>query len=335
MTVIQSSNPLALSSSADPAYINSQSIDWNKFYQGITPTQAQPTYPTVSPYGPSASMPTFQPGMLGRGLPPSMGQDRLPQGTAGLPNPSPGSGLMPQELAKMGGWTVDPLTGVPAYVQPNQNSAVTAANGLAQGVPMPRPRPPWAPTSIDMAAIMAQQGANPGMGGAMFGNGVMAPGIAPQGPPPAGIAPTHWRGEGGQSPSPLNYTLARAAASNGYVYGRGANGQWHQQGRTPWASLLSPSQQYDVANQASQIAAKIRQANATGQTGVYRYVNGNRVGTVNGMSGANAYDAANQAARQRASSSIGGSSSSGSSSGNLGGVSSSGRRYDYDNNTWV
>lgn len=54
-----------------------------------------------------------------------------------------------------------------------------------------------------------------------------------------------------------------------------------------------------------------------------------------GYSPSDAYDMANSEARRKASQSIGGSSSSGNSSGNLGGVSSSGRRYDYDNNVWV
>jgi len=47
------------------------------------------------------------------------------------------------------------------------------------------------------------------------------------------------------------------------------------------------------------------------------------------------YDTANREARAKASQKIGGSRESGNSSGNLGGVSSSGRRYDYDRNKWV
>lgn len=54
-----------------------------------------------------------------------------------------------------------------------------------------------------------------------------------------------------------------------------------------------------------------------------------------GSSPSDSYNLANQTARAKASQSIGGSAASGSSSGNLGGVSSSGRRYDYDNNVWV
>lgn len=60
-----------------------------------------------------------------------------------------------------------------------------------------------------------------------------------------------------------------------------------------------------------------------------------------GLTPSQSYNKANQDAIARASASIGGTggsssqSSSGSSSNNLGGVSSSGRRYDLDNNTWV
>lgn len=60
-----------------------------------------------------------------------------------------------------------------------------------------------------------------------------------------------------------------------------------------------------------------------------------------GLTPSQSYSKANQDAIARASASIGGTggsssrSSSGGSSSNLGGVSSSGRRYDYDNNQWV
>lgn len=54
-----------------------------------------------------------------------------------------------------------------------------------------------------------------------------------------------------------------------------------------------------------------------------------------GMTPGQQYDAANREARAKASQRVGGSGGSGDSSGNLGGVSSSGRRYDYDRNKWV
>lgn len=79
--------------------------------------------------------PTMQPGMLGRGLP----SDRLPQGLPGLPNPSPGSGMTPQQVAALGGWTMDNQTGQFGYVPPAPtNPAVSAATTAATGgVPMP------------------------------------------------------------------------------------------------------------------------------------------------------------------------------------------------------
>jgi len=138
---------------------------------------------------------------------------------------------------------------------------------MAPNVPLPRPRPGYAPTILDMAAINRPVGANPGMGGAMIGDGVMAPGIPPQGPPPPGIAPTVWAGDNQQ---PVNIAV------------RG--------GRQP---RLTSAQQYALANEAARQAALQRQAAATGSTGVYNYVNGVKAGTVNGQSSANAYAAAN------------------------------------------
>lgn len=237
---------------ADPSYINSQNVNWDKFYQGM--------YPTTS------AQPSYQSGMLGRGQP----SDRLPQGTAGLPNPSPGSGLTSQQLAALGGWAVDPQTGQLAYSNPGStNPAVAAAAGQAAGVPLPRPRPPWAPTTIDMAAINAQQGANPGMGGALIGNGQMSPGIAPQGPPPAGIAPTVWAGDNGSStptPPPMPITQGK----DGYTYQNGkvvGLTDWAQRGRQDG---IGPAGQYAAANLAGQMKAQMRgeQARAAGQTTV-------------------------------------------------------------------
>lgn len=189
---------------------------------------------------------------------------------------------------------------------------------MPPNVPLPRPRPGYAPTAIDMAAINRPVGANPGMGGAMLGNGVMAPGIAPQGPPPPGIAPTVWAGDqppqaGGQQPQQrptganayalTNWHAQQAALANkanatgtagGYQY---LNGQ--KVGYAPQTinggtyTPTSGASAYSIANMAGQLAALQRQANATGSTGVYNYVNGVKTGTVNGQSSANAYAAAN------------------------------------------
>jgi hypothetical protein len=197
---------------------------------------------------------------------------------------------------------------------------------MPPNVPLPRSRPGYAPTAIDMAAINRPVGANPGMGGAMLGNGVMAPGIAPQGPPPPGIAPTVWAGDpppqapatnntvrGGQQPprlpsSALQYAQANRAAqlaalerqsnatgtAGGYQYVGGQKVGYAPQtiGNNVYTPT-NPATAYGLANAAAQIAALNRQAAATGSTGVYNYVNGVKTGTVNGQSSANAYAAAN------------------------------------------
>lgn len=240
-------------------------------------------------------------------VPGAMPTDRLPQGTAGLPNPSPGSGLTPQQVSALGGWNVDPLTGQLAYAKPGAtNPAVAAAAGQAAGypavqdygqsAPLPRPRPPWAPTAIDMAAINGQQGANPGMGGALIGNGQMAPGIAPQGPPPAGISPTKWRGDnpsgGGMTPAQAPITQG----TDGYTYQNGkvvGLTDWAQRGRQQG---LGPDGQYAAANLAGQLKAQIRgdQARAAGQTTAVDKLR------AQGMSPSDAYAVANSQAQQTA-----------------------------------
>lgn len=210
------------------------------------------------------------------------------------------------------------------------NGMNTPAAPAPPNVPLPRSRPGYAPTAIDMAAINAPPaapvGANPGMGGAMLGNGVMAPGIAPQGPPPPGIAPTVWAGDpppqapatnitvrGGQQPPRLpssaqQYAQANRAAqlaalerqsnatgtAGGYQYVGGQKVGYAPQtiGNNVYTPT-NPATAYGLANAAAQIAALNRQAAATGSTGVYNYVNGVKTGTVNGQSSANAYAAAN------------------------------------------
>lgn len=279
---------------ADPSYINSQSVDWDKFYSGIVPQKTTTRRPT------SAQMQAIRevgPNSL----------DRLPTGSAGLPAPA-GSGMTPSQVSALGGWSVDPRTGQFAYAAPGaQTPAAAAAGQVAQSVPLPRPRPANAPTRMDIAAWMAANGANPGMGGAMIGNGEMAPGIAPQGPPPDGIAPTNWGGSKPAAGSPAvsaalvnRMTTERAMAPNGYIYGRSGEGGWNQQSKMPWADMVSPSDQYAIANAASAAAAKGRQANATGVAGGFIYDKGQKVGTVGGVSAADAYANANAAAKAKA-----------------------------------
>lgn len=265
-------------------------------------------------------------------VPGAIPTNRLPQGTAGLPAPAGTTGMTPQQVQALGGWAVDPRTGQLAYSQPGaQNPAVAAATQQAQNVPLPRPRPPNAPSWMDMAAINAPpQGANPGMGGAMIGSGQMSPQIPPQGPPPPGIAPTVWAGEqpqqqggplninvrGGQQAPALTpaqrYALANQTGqinaqqrqanatgnAGGYQYQRGQRvGYAPQTIGNQTYTPNNPAAAYGLANAAGQIAALNRQATATGQTGVYNYNQGVRTGTVGGVSPSQAYETA--AARSR------------------------------------
>lgn len=168
---------------------------------------------------------------------------------------------------------------------PNQRPAwtVPTAQPVAQ-VPLPRPRPGFAPTTLDMAAINAPVGARPGIGGALLGNGVMAPGIAPQGPPPPGIAPTVWAGEsGGSSAAPVPRPSPAHVGTNGYIYQNGVN---IGSARAPG---ITAAQQYEAANLMGQVNALNRQA-AARAAGLMTPVEKLQA---NGMSASQAYAAAN------------------------------------------
>lgn len=156
-----------------------------------------------------------------------------------------------------------------------------AAQPAAPNVPLPRARPWYAPTSIDMAAINQPVGANPGIGGALLGNGVMSPAIPPQQPPADGSSPLPVWADAPAGPSAGGFTAP---------------------GATP--RPLTGAERYSLANAAGQQAALDRQANATGIAGGYQYVNGQRVGyaprVINGQTlmptnGASAYALANAA----------------------------------------
>lgn len=107
---------------------------------------------TFNTLGPSATSgwtaPTYQSGMMGRGQP----SDRLAPGYAAPPNPSPGSGMTPAQVAaaQLGVYGSPSSSGMPATA-----SAYAPTGG---SVSLPRPRPGNAPTSIDMAAINGQPG---------------------------------------------------------------------------------------------------------------------------------------------------------------------------------
>lgn len=241
--------------------------------------------------------------------------NRLRPSSAGLPNPSPGSGLTYQQIQAQGGYNVDPLTGQLAYTQPQPNAAAAAAGQMGQGgnIPLPRPRPATPTTAMEDALISAgirpgvplsQQGANPGMGGAMFGNGRMSPGIPPQQPPADGSSRLPvWRGEAGQGASPQ-----QGFAGNGYTFTRNPDGSWAQTGKMPWAQGMSPSQQYEVANAAAALAAKQRVSGLNGISSGYQIVNGQRTQPAPqyaGMSPSQVYDAVNRDAANAARAKVG------------------------------
>lgn len=296
---------------------NSNEVNWDAFYQGMYggPTQVanQPVRPAISP----AQLAAIKSVPSGSYRSPPNAPIQLPNIPAGSQYADTGNkgraggsmleqlmlaGLPPQQAGRPA-WTIPQ---VPAPLPPN--------------VQLPRPRPGYAPTAIDMAAINRPPiGANPGMGGAMIGNGVMSPRIPPQGPPPPGIAPTVWAGDAPavpSAPAPRQPSLTGANAyelanwhaqqaalarqanatgtAGGYQYLNGQRVGYAPQtiGGTTYAPNNGASA-YGLANVAGQIAALNRQAGATGSTGVYNYINGVKTGTVNGMSSANAYAAAN------------------------------------------
>lgn len=227
----------------------------------------------------------------------------------------------------------DLLTGIGAYGGANRlgkpETAVAAANQMATGgsprayapwgtysrslaynafntppapppnVPLPRSRPGYAPTAIDMAAINRPVGANPGMGGAMIGNGQMSPQIPPQQPPAdgSGTALPVWAG------TPETQNDGWTNLSRNY-FGAGLNGQLLSPGGRQPQQSPTGANAYALTNWHAQEAAKARQANATGTAGGYQYRNGQKVGyapqTIGGRTytptnGATAYGLANVA----------------------------------------
>lgn len=186
----------------------------------------------------------------------------------------------------------------PASASPMEDALIAA--GVQPGVPL---TPPAAPV-----------GANPGMGGAMIGNGQMASGIPPQGPPPAGIAPTVWAGDRPQQSAgrQLNISVlggkqGQTGTAGGYQYVNGKKVGYAPQ--TIGGSVYTPTNgatAYGLANAAGQIAALNKQATATGSTGVYNYQNGVKTGTVSGGSSAQAYEKAAAKSRDKGTSGEGG-----------------------------
>lgn len=178
--------------------------------------------------------------------------------------------------------------------------------------PAPPPRPPvadWGQISraLAQASMSAPQGANPGIGGALLGNGQMSSQIPAQLPPADGSSPLPvWAGAtptapGGPQQAAQQRQQQATGQAGGYQY---QNGQKVAYAPVNFAgqpfTATSGASAYTLANNAGRVNALVNQANQTGQTGVYNYSNGVRGTTVNGGSGASAYDQANAAAAARA-----------------------------------
>jgi hypothetical protein len=183
-------------------------------------------------------------------------------------------------------------------------------------VPMPQPRPWNAPTSMDLAAIAAQNA--PAM---------TAMGYAPQPVPRPAVAAATAAGQ-----PPQTSWIQDLLAGIGTLRQPSAPASYNS------PRDMSRAQMYAATNAASAEAARTRDRSGIGTDGYVRDTLGKVIGRsaeFKGQTPSQQYNTVNSNARAKASQKIGGSSSSGSSSGNLGGVSSSGRRYDYDNNKWV
>ncbi len=87
--------------------------------------------------------------------------NRLPRGTAGLPNPVPGSGVTPQELQAMGGMVLDPRTNTFGYVAPQPTNSAVAAIGGATATPTGTAN--WMDDPVVAAAYLEQYGTLPGV----------------------------------------------------------------------------------------------------------------------------------------------------------------------------
>jgi hypothetical protein len=240
--------------------------------QGWTPNQqSQPSvddmyrgiYPVQQPQ--QTQRPTQAQMQAIRDVPPSYSANpRLPGG----------AGQTIKRLAS-GEYVITNTSPQMAFNSPQQqNPAVMAATMQAGGTgPGPMRRPEAAPSRMEMAYMQSGPGprprpglgiggANPGMGGAMIGNGQMASGIPPQGPPPPGIAPTQWAGG--------NPVMRPEQA----------------------APRMTSAQAYAQKNATAAANAKARQANLTGIDSMGRVLqNGQVVGTVRpqGQSSASYY----------------------------------------------
>jgi hypothetical protein len=227
---------------ADNSYFQSPSVDYSSFYNGgMTPpvssggmlTQSQLSAPSIAGNRPTpaqlAAMQAIPAGSYQTPpnrpvLTPNTPAGSQYQNTGNLGRATPEMQQLLQLAGSGGirpGWTIPQLP--------------TAA----PNVPMPRERPWYAPNTWNHMDVA---GANPGIGGALFGNGAMSPSIPQQGPPPPGVSPTVWAQQNA-SPPPLpttltgsstgkQYALGSTGIANGFIYGATPQG-FVQLGRVP------------------------------------------------------------------------------------------------------
>lgn len=216
--------------------------------------------------GPSATGWTA-PGQSYAGQETGRDPNRLYPSSAGLPNPSPGSGMTPAQVAaaQMGVYGNPTTGGLPASA---------SAYGPSGGVSMPRPRPAGAPTSIDMAAINGQPGVTrvssamqPGQGQGGLLELLMGQSKNGQrgllgllgGPQQGGLLQMLM---GGRKPA--------AQAQQGGVDWRNVN----TAGMTPVQSFqamgMSAADAYDAANQSAKLVARLN----AGKAPLYQDPNG-------------------------------------------------------------
>lgn len=260
---------------------NSNEVNWNQFYSGMysppAPTNTANTAYRAPTQAQMAAIRNVPSSSYQRPGPAPVNTPNTPYGSAYANTGNYGRATPEmQQLIQ--------LAGVGGSRPPWTIPQAPVAQPLPPNVALPRPRPGFAPTTLDMAAINAPVGANPGIGGALLGNGVMAPGIAPQGPPPPGIAPTVWAGEGGgSSAAPVPRPSPAHVGTNGYIYQNGVN---IGSARAPG---ITAAQQYEAANLMGQVNALNRQA-AARAAGLMTPVEKLQA---NGMSASQAYAAAN------------------------------------------
>lgn len=300
---------------------NSNEVDWNAFYRGITPGTAQitdtppsrrPTDAQMSairdvskiPSWMYQSTPTKNQAQLPAGWPWQPGSETALAAIEGV-SPTPKTATNPAVRAAMmgGGLNLDDAIDPGGSIDLDPGGSID----LSKFISLPRRRPGFAPTALDMDAYKkAQKGANPGLGGALIGGGKLSPLIPPQEPPADGLTPLPvWADGGGGGGSPL---VAKALASRG-PSGSAGGFRYENGKKVGYATMTiggntytptSGARAYELANAAGKINALNKQATATGQTGAYTYQNGVKTGTVNGGSGASAYEAANKAAAAKA-----------------------------------